>query len=242
MGDWVLLQNCHLAKSWMPSLEKIVISFRARRSSIHEDFRLFLTSFPAKYFPVAVLQNGVKLTNEPPKVRACAQQMLFRSAHTPPAHHTTQGLRNNVLRSYELLLSEEQFEECDKPKPWRKLLFGLAFFHAVVQERRKFGPLGWNIRYEFNDTDLETSISVLRMFIERNDAVPWDALSYVTGEINYGGRVTDDWDRRCLRSVLATFYSPEILNDSYTFSPSGVYYAPSADADYQGTKVCMAWR
>ena len=204
-GEWVLLQNCHLAKSWMPRLEKVVVDLRSRESEMHPTFRLFLTSFPASYFPVAVLQNGVKLTNEPPR-----------------------GLRANLARSYELLLKEDEFETCGGvPGAWKKILFGLAFFHAVVQERRKFGPLGWNIRYEFNDTDLETSVAGLRIFLESQpDNVPWDALSYVTGEINYGGRVTDDWDRRCLRSILKTYITPRILDDDYRFSESGVYYAP----------------
>ena len=49
----------------MPKLEKIVLEFAENPSELHEDFRLFLTSMPADYFPVAVLQNSVKLTTEP---------------------------------------------------------------------------------------------------------------------------------------------------------------------------------
>ena len=65
-GSWVLLTNCHLAKSWMPGLEKIVLGL----SEVYNDspnFRLFLTSMPADYFPVPILQNGSKLTLEPPR-------------------------------------------------------------------------------------------------------------------------------------------------------------------------------
>mmetsp|Transcript_40474 Transcript_40474/g.77355 ORF Transcript_40474/g.77355 Transcript_40474/m.77355 type:complete len:681 (+) Transcript_40474:420-2462(+) len=201
-GDWVCLQNCHLATSWMLRLEGIVEYLSVGATEVHEDFRLWLTSMPSTSFPVLVLQNGVKLTNEPPK-----------------------GIKANVNRSF-YDMTEDHFEGCVKLRPWKKLLFGLAFFHAVIQERRKFGPLGWNIRYEFNNSDIECSMMTLRMFLEEQEVIPWQALSYVIGEINYGGRVTDDLDRRCLLSILRQYLLPDVLNDDYRFSKSGTYFAP----------------
>ena len=60
-GDWVFLQNCHLAASWMLALEEKVKEFSATNFAIHKDFRLFLSSMPAKCFPVTVLQNSIKV-------------------------------------------------------------------------------------------------------------------------------------------------------------------------------------
>jgi dynein heavy chain len=67
---------------------------------------------------------------------------------------------------------------------------------------------------------------MLKIFLDEQEDIPWDALLYVTGHINYGGRVTDDWDRRCLLSMLKRYYSLDILDDTYKFSQSGIYYAP----------------
>lgn len=68
---------------------------------------------------------------------------------------------------------------------------------------------------------------MLKMFLDDSDEIPWDAIVWVTGHINYGGRVTDDNDRRCLMASLIKYYCIENLEDGYVYSDSGKYYAPS---------------
>lgn len=66
---------------------------------------------------------------------------------------------------------------------WRTMIFGLCMFHAIIQERKKFGPLGWNIVYEFNDSDREFAFNTLRMYCA-DGVIPWKALEYLTGILN----------------------------------------------------------
>ncbi|XP_060520964.1 dynein axonemal heavy chain 6 [Cylas formicarius] len=201
-GDWVFLQNCHLATSWMVVLERIVLQIAETSAKVHKAFRLYMSSMPSKYFPVAVLQNSVKVTNEPPK-----------------------GLKANVKRSF-ADMQEDFFEDHYLEQKWRAILFGICMFHGVIQERKKFGPLGWNIVYEFNDSDREFAFNTLKMFCA-DGTIPWEALEYLTGEITYGGRVTDYWDLRCLKTILKIFFSPQILTEDYKYSESGIYYCPN---------------
>ncbi|KXS09529.1 hypothetical protein M427DRAFT_128896 [Gonapodya prolifera JEL478] len=202
-GDWVFLQNCHLAASWMTRLDQLVRDISSPETQVNPSFRLFLSSMPSRVFPIAVLQEGVKVTNEPPK-----------------------GLRANLARSFADVSPDVFDVNPPQGTKFKKLLFGVCFFNALIHERKKFGPLGWNILYDWSNSDLEVSITIMKNFLQEYRHIPWDALLYLTGEITFGGRVTDDWDRRTLRSILQRFYTPAILEDGHKFSPSGVYYAP----------------
>ncbi|OHS93276.1 hypothetical protein TRFO_11887 [Tritrichomonas foetus] len=206
-GYWVLLQNCHLSLSWMPNLEYIINNLEP--SKIHPRFRLCLVTMSSPDFPIGILYQGTKLIYEIPK-----------------------GMRENVMRIYNQI-SNDEYEAIDSTTPEKQLTFHLAFFHAVVLERLQFGSIGWNIPYEFNPSDFTISRRHLKIFLNEAQGaeVPFDALSYVIGELNYGGRVTDRWDRRLLLSLLHRFFSEEISSPNFSFGDR--YTPPSFSSSLQ---------
>ncbi|TGZ66460.1 hypothetical protein CRM22_005313 [Opisthorchis felineus] len=200
-GNWVFLANCHLSLSWMPQLDKIVEQLGSEET--HPEFRLWLSSSPDPRFPISILQAGIKMTTEPPK-----------------------GLRSNMKRLYHLI-KEDQFTTCHKPEKYKKLLFSLCFFHSILLERRKFLMLGWNIPYEFNDSDFEVSEHLLTNYLDQYEDTAWDALRYLIADINYGGHVTDDWDRRLLTTYITDFFKEDVLKEVfYKLTPLPYYYIP----------------
>jgi len=137
----------------MPTLEKLCEEFT--EETLHPSFRLWLTSEPSPSFPAFVLQNGIKMTVEPAK-----------------------GMRANLLGSL-LQVDDHWFDTSLRRNEFKKMLFGLCFFHASVRERKKFGPLGWNIQYVFSPPDLRISMDQLRIFLDDlrpNDPIPFAAL------------------------------------------------------------------
>ena len=112
-------------------LDKIIESMPARQPNA--SFRLWLSSSPHPDFPIGILQRGIKMTTEPPK-----------------------GLKANMTRLMNNM-SDTKFTSCQKPHKYKKLLYALCWFHSVLVDRRKFQNLGWNIPYDFNDSDFEVS-------------------------------------------------------------------------------------
>jgi dynein heavy chain len=205
-GSWVLLMNCHLAESWMGTLEQIVQNIQPESKSAGKEFRLWLTSYPSTKFPVTLLQNGIKMTNEPPK-----------------------GLKSNLAGSFtkDFITDPKVFNGCKREKEWKKLLYGLCFFNAVIQERRLYGSLGWNIPYEFSESDLRISVQQLRDYLDLSPKkIPFDALKYLAGECNFGGRVTDDKDRRLILTLLEDYYTEDLFKETYRFANLEDFISP----------------
>ncbi|NXL03800.1 DYH17 protein, partial [Mesembrinibis cayennensis] len=208
-GHWVILQNIHLVARWLGTLEKMVEQYSL---GSHADYRVFMSAEPAPspeahIIPQGLLENAIKMTNEPPT-----------------------GMYANLHKALDLF-TQDTLEMCSKEIEFKCILFALCYFHAVVAERRKFGTQGWNRSYPFNNGDLTISVNVLYNYLEANPKVPWDDLRYLFGEIMYGGHITDDWDRRLCRTYLSEYIRAEMLEGEVYLAP-GFLIPPSLD--YKG--------
>ncbi|KAL0819776.1 hypothetical protein ABMA28_007817 [Loxostege sticticalis] len=205
-GHWVILQNIHLVAKWLATLEK---KMEETFENPLPEYRLYLSAEPAAaaeyhIIPQGILESAIKITNEPPI-----------------------GMWANLHKALDNF-SQETLEMCSKEAEFKSILFALCYFHAVVAERRKFGPQGWNRVYPFNFGDLTICVYVLYNYLEANPRVPWEDLRYLFGEIMYGGHITDDWDRRLCRTFLLEYMQAELVDGECQLAP-GFISPPNSD-------------
>ncbi|KAL0487737.1 dynein heavy chain [Acrasis kona] len=198
-GGWVLLQNCHLGLKYLPTLEQVLSDLP--KEDHDKNFRVWITSEPTQNFPINLLQMSIKVTDDPPT-----------------------GIKASLLKSYSWI-SQEKFDQIETPE-WRKLVYATCFLHATLIERKKFGPLGWCVPYEFNQTDLECALHFLGKYMYETDnkRLSWSTVRYMICDVQYGGRVTDDYDRELLDKYGAKFYDYKLFNKEYQFHNN--YYCP----------------
>lgn len=52
----------------------------------------------------------------------------------------------------------------------------------------------------------------MSLYLDEYEEIPWDALKYLIADINYGGHVTDDWDRRLLATYISDYFCEGTVN------------------------------
>ncbi|CAL6104222.1 Dynein_heavy chain [Hexamita inflata] len=219
-GRWLFLQNVHLAAAdFLPELELIVetINLSSQQTTgtapqsqleylnlpLHQNFRLLLSSTPVDTFPQSVLQASLKCTTEPPL--SMKKNILRQLGMIEPAKFEFEALKSQI---------PSHLNSDGVQSTWKRIVYSLMYFHSQILERKKFGPQGYNLNYDFNDTDLEICILTLEDFfiksfksehdIPSNHFIKldWPALEFIFSAIHYSGKVNDSWDKRCVGTIL----------------------------------------
>ncbi|XP_028677485.1 cytoplasmic dynein 1 heavy chain 1 isoform X2 [Erpetoichthys calabaricus] len=156
----------------------------------HANFRLFLTMEINPKVPVNLLRAGRIFVFEPPP-----------------------GVKANMLRTFSSIPVARM---CKSPNERARLYFLLAWFHAIIQERLRYAPLGWSKKYEFGESDLRSACDTVDTWLDDTakgrqnispDKIPWTALKTLMAQSIYGGRIDNEFDQRLLNTFLERIFT-----------------------------------
>lgn len=94
---------------------------------------------------------------------------------------------------------------------------------SVLQERRKYDKIGWNISYDFSESDFTVSVQILFNYLNKTQnegpetPLPWDTLRYLIGKVMYGGRVIDAYDQRIIDTLMEEYFGDFVFDEYLTF-------------------------
>lgn len=171
---------------------------RLHSLSPSKNFRLFLTMETNPVIPINILRQSRVIMNEPPP-----------------------GVRANLL---DTLKSLPQARLASGPAEKARLFFLLAWFHAVVQERLRYLPMGWSKGYEFNDSDFEAALHTIDLWLNALSKgkanvdpaqIPWIALRTLIKQAVYGGRVDSDYDQRVVDAFVDRIFTPKAYDSDF---------------------------
>ena len=187
-GHWVFLTNLHLMPHFAFSLQH---HLDAQLKPPHDNFRLIVASSPSASMPSALLERSIKVATQP-----------------------IQGFVANLQSSLALVAGDVQEFNNSDPKV-RCSLFGLAWVHTLMMQRRGFGSRGFNREYAFSAHDLRASARVLHSYAdsESSHEMPWNALQYLVGEVIYGGSIIDEFDQKVCNAYMRFYFCPNLFKE-----------------------------
>lgn len=158
-------------------------------------FRLFLTCNFGSSIPVSVLRDAdVFVFENTPGVKPIMRECF-------------NGVKDRVK---------------NRPVEQRHLYFLLAWFHAVVQERLRYIPVGFKKEYDFNNSDFNAACFVIEQMMSkiaggRSNIDPaiieWELLQVLIGEIIYGGKVDILSDAEVIKNLAKKIF----VSNSFDF-------------------------
>ncbi|QDZ22651.1 heavy chain of dynein [Chloropicon primus] len=196
-GHWLCLKNIHFVSSWLPKLQHAIKTIPS--SDWKDGTRVFLTAFPTQGIPSYLLESSLKVTCE-----------------SPP------GIKKNILRTYTDIwmpsfIAGSGYSNNSITVLRAQMLFALAWFHAIIQERRAYLPHGWSKFYEFSFTDLRSGADIVDMFAKQLDSgadsartsPQWKFLQGLLLDAVYGGRIDNPQDLEVLKLYLGQYFSDD---------------------------------